>query len=95
MLQKGREAAGTDTDTTDEEGSNGCRKHPPRPRRPVRRTASEEERRKQARVIERMASIMQLFAVLHLGSCGSRGHNTNQGFRSNTMKATPKGNHWG
>ncbi|OQR74749.1 RUN domain-containing protein 1-like [Tropilaelaps mercedesae] len=92
---QGREPVGTDTDTTDEESASGCRKHPPRFRRPVRRTTSEEERRKQARIIERMASIMQLFAVLHFGSCGSRAQTGNQGFRSNAMKSTPKGNHWG
>ncbi|XP_022695643.1 RUN domain-containing protein 1-like isoform X2 [Varroa jacobsoni] len=94
---QGQDAVGTDTDTTDEEGLNsiGCRKHPPRIRRPMRKTASEEERRTQARVIERMASIMQLFAVLHFGSCGSRSQGSGQGFRSNTMKATQKGNHWG
>ncbi|XP_022695645.1 RUN domain-containing protein 1-like isoform X3 [Varroa jacobsoni] len=96
-IKEGQDAVGTDTDTTDEEGLNsiGCRKHPPRIRRPMRKTASEEERRTQARVIERMASIMQLFAVLHFGSCGSRSQGSGQGFRSNTMKATQKGNHWG
>ncbi|XP_003745877.1 RUN domain-containing protein 1 [Galendromus occidentalis] len=84
---QGREAVCTDTDTTDEEGA--CRKHPPR-RRP-RRTTSEEERHRRDRMVERMANLMHVFAVLNFGTCSRQ----QPSFRSNTMKSTPRGNHWG
>lgn len=91
MHSQGQGAVYDETDTTtDEDGvRKQCRKHQRRRTRAKERQTTEEERRKRDKVIQRMITLLQMFAVVQFG-CGNR-----EVFKSNTMKQTTKGNHWG
>lgn len=52
------------------------------------RRAHKESQETQHRILRRMLTLLQMFAVAHFG-CGKRG------FQKNVIKKTPKGNHWG